>query len=334
MLLEPGARLGPYGIVSAIGAGGMGEVYKARDTRLDRTVALKVLQSGVAADADSRMRFEREARAVAALDHPNICGVFDVGATNGVHYLVMPYLDGQTLAARLDAGPLPLDSALTIGIEIADALDKAHRYGITHRDLKPANVVLTREGSKLLDFGLAKRHTPLDPVSPSGVTQFADRTPRTAQGAILDTPDNELQPAFSPDNRWMAYASDQSGRYEIYVQDFPTGAQRTLVSTAGGMQPRWRGDGRELYYVQADGSLMYVTVTPGERFDATAPRALFKTAIPTMLNPYRADYVPAASGQRFLMKVPVPERAPSITVVLDWPALLKPTADTTVASAR
>ena len=142
---------------------------------------------------------------------------------------------------------------------------------------------------------------------------------------ILDTPDNELQPAFSPDNRWMAYASDQSGRYEIYVQDFPAGAQRTLVSTAGGMQPRWRGDGRELYYVQADGSLMHVTVTPGERFDATAPRALFKTAIPTMLNPYRADYVPAASGQRFLMKVPVPERAPSITVVLDWPALLNRT---------
>ena len=130
MTLKPGARLGPYQVVSALGAGGMGEVYKARDTRLDRTVAIKVLSSEVASDAESRTRFEREARAVAALDHPHICGIYDVGSVDGTHYLVMPHLEGQTLAARLERGPLPLDQAFTIAAEIADALDKAHRKGI------------------------------------------------------------------------------------------------------------------------------------------------------------------------------------------------------------
>ena len=156
MALTPGTRLGPYEVTAQIGAGGMGEVYKARDTRLDRTVAIKVLPSEVAGDPDVRSRFEREARAVAALDHPHICGIYDVGSVDGTHYLVMPHLDGQTLAARLEKGPLPLDQALKIAVEIADALDKAHRQGITHRDLKPANIMLTKTGSKLLDFGLAK----------------------------------------------------------------------------------------------------------------------------------------------------------------------------------
>jgi hypothetical protein len=116
---------------------------------------------------------------------------------------------------------------------------------------------------------------------------------------------------------------DQSGHYEIYVQDFPAGTQRKVVSTAGGMQPQWRSDGRELYYIQPDGSLMQVAVKAGERFEFAAPTTLFKTVIPSMLNPYRMDYVPAADGQRFLMKVPVKETTPAITVVLNWPALLK-----------
>ena len=141
--------------------------------------------------------------------------------------------------------------------------------------------------------------------------------------AILDTPSNEMQAAVSADGRRMAYASDQSGRYEIYVQDFPSGGQRTLVSTNGGMQPQWRKDGRELYYIQPDGSLMQVSFGADTRFDAAAPKVLFKTEIPTMLNPYRMDYMPAADGQRFLMKVRVDEAPPAITVVLDWPALLR-----------
>jgi serine/threonine-protein kinase len=172
MPLTAGTRLGPYEILNALGAGGMGEVYKARDTRLDRTVAIKVLPSEVASDPDLRGRFEREARAIAALDHPHICAIYDVGEaanpesnpespipnSDPVRYIVMQHLDGETLAARLARakGPLPLEQALKIAIEIADALDKAHRAGITHRDLKPANIMLTKTSAKLLDFGLAK----------------------------------------------------------------------------------------------------------------------------------------------------------------------------------
>ncbi len=187
MALDAGTRLGPYEVLCALGAGGMGEVYKARDTRLDRTVAIKVLPSDVAGDPDLRARFEREARAVAALDHPHICGIYDVGSVDGTHYLVMPHLEGQTLAARLEKGPLPLDQALKIAAEIADALDKAHRQGIVHRDLKPANIMLTKTGSKLLDFGLAKLRPEPGPISMSGMTRLATRAPETAQGTILGT---------------------------------------------------------------------------------------------------------------------------------------------------
>src|SRR5262245_24764019 len=156
MPLAPGARLGPYEILSSLGAGGMGEVYRARDTRLDRTVALKVLPSHLAESPESRQRFEREARAISALSHPHICTLHDVGREDGVAYLVMEYLEGETLADRLKRGALPIDLALRHGAEIADALDRAHRQGIVHRDLKPGNVMLTKEGAKLLDFGLAK----------------------------------------------------------------------------------------------------------------------------------------------------------------------------------
>ena len=187
MPLAAGARLGPYEILGAIGAGGMGEVYKARDTRLNRTVAIKVLPSDVAGNPDLRSRFEREARAVAALDHPHICGIYDVGSVDGTHYIVMPHLEGQTLAARLEKGPLPLDQALKIAAEIADALDKAHLQGIVHRDLKPANIMLTRSGSKLLDFGLAKLTAPAGPISMSAMTQMATAAPATAHGLILGT---------------------------------------------------------------------------------------------------------------------------------------------------
>ena len=187
MALSPGARLGPYEVISALGAGGMGEVYKARDTRLDRTVAIKILSSHVAGDLDARTRFEREARAVAALDHPHICGIYDVGSADGTHYLVMPHLEGQTLAARIGKGPLPLDQALKIATEIADALDKAHRQDIIHRDLKPANIMLTKTGSKLLDFGLAKLRSRAGPISMSGMTRIDTRASATGRGVILGT---------------------------------------------------------------------------------------------------------------------------------------------------
>src|SRR3982074_2981640 len=156
MALSPGPRLGPYEILSPLGAGGMGEVYKARDTRLERTVAIKVLPDHFAIDPEFRERFDREARAVAALNHPHICTLHDIGCQDGVDFLVMEYLDGETLADRLTKGAMSLDQALKFAIEIADALDKAHRQGITHRDLKPGNIMLTKSGAKLLDFGLAK----------------------------------------------------------------------------------------------------------------------------------------------------------------------------------
>ena len=185
MSLSPGARLGPYEIVSPLGAGGMGEVYKARDARLDRVVAIKVLPAQLASDPAFRDRFDREARTLSQLDHPHICALHDVGHDNGLDYLVMQYLEGETLAERLSRGALPVDLALKYAIEIADALDKAHRAGVVHRDLKPGNIMLTKAGSKLLDFGLAKAAMP---AAAGGVSMLPTTPPGlTVQGTILGT---------------------------------------------------------------------------------------------------------------------------------------------------
>jgi serine/threonine protein kinase len=172
--------------MAALGSGGMGEVYRARDTRLDRMIAIKVLPDAVASDSQLRERFEREARAVAALNHPHICTLHDIGHDSGRDFLVMELLEGETLAGRLTRGALPLDQALRHAIEIAGALDRAHRVGIVHRDLKPGNVMLTKTGAKLLDFGLAKRATPA--VAASGPSMVPTTPPNlTAQGTILGT---------------------------------------------------------------------------------------------------------------------------------------------------
>ncbi|HWJ48161.1 MAG TPA: serine/threonine-protein kinase, partial [Candidatus Udaeobacter sp.] len=156
MGLTSGTKLGPYEIQSPLGAGGMGEVYRARDTRLDRTVAIKILPSHLSEDAEAQQRFEREARTISSLNHPNICTLYDVGHQDGVHFLVMEYLEGETLADRLCKGPLPISQVLKYGIEICEGLEKAHRGGVVHRDLKPGNIMLTKSGAKLMDFGLAK----------------------------------------------------------------------------------------------------------------------------------------------------------------------------------
>jgi len=195
MSLAPGARLGPYEIVDAIGAGGMGEVYKARDTRLDRTVAVKILPAHFAEDPELRQRFDREARALSSLSHPHICTLHDVGSENGVDFLVMEYLEGESLAQRLAKGPLPTDQLLRTATQVADALDKAHRQGVVHRDLKPGNIVLTKAGAKLLDFGLAK---PTANVLGSAITDLSKSPtqsipsptraePLTAAGTIVGT---------------------------------------------------------------------------------------------------------------------------------------------------
>jgi serine/threonine-protein kinase len=184
-MLGPRSRLGPYEIQSALGVGGMGEVYKAVDTRLDRTVAIKVLSTSLAADPEFRERFDREARTISQLDHPDICALYDVGEHEGMSFLVMQYLEGETLEARLRKGALPLDQALQYAMQIGDALERAHRAGIVHRDLKPGNVMLTKGGAKLLDFGLAKSGPAIG--SASGVTSLATVAPLTAKGTILGT---------------------------------------------------------------------------------------------------------------------------------------------------
>ncbi len=155
--LATGARLGAFEILRPIGAGGMGEVYQARDTRLDRMVAIKVLAPELAGDPAFRTRFEREAKAISALNHPHICRLYDIGRQGHIEYLVLELVEGETLAARLGRGRLPLSQMLGFGVQIADALEAAHRQGIVHRDLKPGNVMLTPAGTKLLDFGLAKK---------------------------------------------------------------------------------------------------------------------------------------------------------------------------------
>ncbi|HET9384097.1 MAG TPA: protein kinase [Gemmatimonadales bacterium] len=184
--LAAGARLGPYEIQSALGAGGMGEVYKARDSRLDRTVAIKVLAASWVDSPEMKQRFDREAQTIASLNHPNICVLHDVGRQDGVDFLVMEYLEGETLASRLEKGPLGLDEALKAAMAIADALDKAHRRGVVHRDLKPANVMLTASGPKLLDFGLAKWTVLPTPGSGSG-SVLQTRTDLSSAGTVLGT---------------------------------------------------------------------------------------------------------------------------------------------------
>jgi serine/threonine protein kinase len=186
-MLAPGTRLGPYEIVALVGEGGMGQVFKARDTRLDRTVAIKMLPASLAADPQRRERFEREARNVSRLEHPHICPLYDVGEHEGHAYLVMQFLDGDTLAERLAHGPLTITQTLEYGIQIAEALAAAHRAGIVHRDLKPGNIMITRTGARLLDFGLARTV----PGGTSVNTTLGDHAARvaglTTEGTILGT---------------------------------------------------------------------------------------------------------------------------------------------------
>ncbi len=188
MPLTPGQKLGHYEITGAIGAGGMGEVYKATDTRLDRTVAIKIMPDHVAMNEELRSRFQREAKAISSLNHPNICTLHDVGHEDGTDFLVMEFIEGESLAQRLKQGPLSTQEALQIAIQIADGLDSAHRQGLVHRDLKPGNVMLTRAGAKILDFGLAKLSSPAMPgeSSASQVT-IPVTAPLTVDGTILGT---------------------------------------------------------------------------------------------------------------------------------------------------
>ena len=186
-MLKAGAKLGPYEIQSPLGAGGMGEVYRARDTRLERIVAVKILPSHLSMNLEAKQRFDREARTISGLSHPNVCQLFDVGSHDGTSYLVMEYLEGETLADRLRKGPMPVDQVLKYAAEICDGLERAHKSGVIHRDLKPGNIMLTKSGAKLMDFGLAK---PLALSAPSSLltqTMVTPQQPLTTEGAVVGT---------------------------------------------------------------------------------------------------------------------------------------------------
>lgn len=194
MPLSAGTKLGPYKVEAPLGAGGMGEVYRARDTRLDRLVAVKVLAARLSSSPEAKRRFDREARAISSLNHPNICTLYDIGHQDGIDFLVMEYLEGETLADRLMKGPLPPEQVLRFGIEICDGLEKAHKSGVIHRDLKPANIMLTKSGAKLMDFGLAKATSdfgmPPRDLGSDDTTTFATPAaglPLTVEGTLLGT---------------------------------------------------------------------------------------------------------------------------------------------------
>jgi eukaryotic-like serine/threonine-protein kinase len=187
MTLSPGTKLGPYEIQAPLGAGGMGEVYRARDTRLERAVAIKILSAHLCQNAEARDRFDREARAISSLSHPNIYHLYDVGEQDGISYLVMEYLEGETLANRLHKGPLPLEQVLKVGAEICDGLERAHRTGVVHRDLKPSNIMLTKTGAKLMDFGLAKPAVTAVGAGSSSHPMATMSQPLTAEGTIVGT---------------------------------------------------------------------------------------------------------------------------------------------------
>src|SRR5437588_2403010 len=189
MLLATGTKLGPYEILAPLGAGGMGQVYRARDTRLGREAAIKILPEQLSGSPGFRQRFEREAKAISSLNHPNICTLYDVGETNGTEYLVLELLEGESLAERLQRGPLPPERVVEYGIQIADALECAHRRGVLHRDLKPGNIMVTKSGVKLLDFGLAKPFAGAAIASSAftAMTASHESKPLTAEGAIVGT---------------------------------------------------------------------------------------------------------------------------------------------------
>jgi hypothetical protein len=276
LALLSGTRLGAYEVTAQIGALGMGEVYKARDTRLDRTVAVKVLPADLAADPDRRARFEREARAIAALSHPHICTIHDVGRHEEIDYLVMEYLDGETLADRLahGKGPLPLEQVLKIGIDIADALDNAHRADIGDDCVLcqerggggKEEPVLSQTAARasgvesvmvLWDWSPDGRYLLFSATTSSDYDLWllplaGDPKPVSFLSAARD----QVHGNLSPDGRLVAYSSNESGRFEVHVQTFPLTDRQWTVSTTGGYEPRWRADGREMYYLSLDQKLM------------------------------------------------------------------------------
>jgi Protein kinase domain/WD40-like Beta Propeller Repeat len=272
--LSFGDRLGRYELLGLLGAGGMGEVYKARDTRLDRLVAIKVLAPQGSDSPDRQARFEREAQAAAALNHPHICNLLDVAS----------------------AIPGPAEAA-------ADAI--------------PFLVMESRDG-RFIVYATLDPNTQWDLWLLPMAGDPTDRTPTP----FLQTPNNEVLGQFSPDGRWVAYMSDESGTSEVHIRAFAARGLSHRVSANGGSAPRWRADGRELFYLAPDGTMMAVTVRPGDAFEAGPPAPLFKTQMPGVGTGnnwgYNANYTVTGDGQRFLISTLIEKRQVQTTVVLGW----------------
>jgi len=332
MSLTTGTKIGSYEILAVLGAGGMGEVYRARDTKLGRDVALKVLPEAFARDAERMARFQREAKVLASLNHPNVAAIYGFEHSGSTHGLVMELVEGPTLAERIggaatgtsptpaglsdktrrDASTakgdrraelgraIPVDEAVKIAKQICEALEYAHERGIVHRDLKPANVKVTNDDAvKVLDFGLF----------------------------------NESYGRFSPDGRWIAYTSEESGKRQVYVQPFDASAAsgspsaggaritgKWMVSNDGGGTPLWERDGKQLFYLFLDGDAMAVDVNTNGIFQAGVPKPLFKLPSGVLFWDISPD------GKRFLMVAPPSATGaaaqPKFTVVVNWESAL------------
>jgi serine/threonine protein kinase len=294
--LAPGTRLGVYGVTAQIGEGGMGQVYQATDTRLKRQVAIKILPPSLAADHDRLARFQREAEVLASLNHPNIAGIHGLEESGGMTALVMELVEGEDLSRRIVRGAIPLDEALPIAKQIADALEAAHEQGIIHRDLKPANIKVRTDGTvKVLDFGLAKAMAPVGAMSPSMSHSPTITTPAMTQvGLILGT---------------AAYMAPEQAR-----------GSESQISVNGGDSVYWRSDGKELYFHTPDGNIMAVDITPGPTPRPSVPRPVFR--LPADVNNGR--FVAAPDGERFLVPLEVQKPTPPVmTVVLNWFEALK-----------
>ena len=287
MPLSPGTRLAHYDVTSLLGEGGMGEVYQARDTTLDRDVALKVLPEAFTSDPDRLARFEREAKVLASLNHPNIGSIYGLEEAEGVRALVLELVEGPTLADRIKPGPIPLDEALPIAKQIAEALEAAHEQGVIHRDLKPANVKVKE------DERWQQRQQRGPPRDGHARRADADLRPRLWRGrpGALGRPPRGGSHAGSLGREWVwshafserrlaRLSSTQSGQVEVYAQPYPGPGPTVPVSIGGGVNPVWSADGSELFYtgVPVPGPMMAVTVTiDGDQARASTPSELFQT---------------------------------------------------------
>ena len=303
MSIVAGTRVGVYEVVALIGAGGMGKVYRARDTRLGRDVALKVLPEAFARDGQRMARFEREARLLASLNHPNIAAIYGIEDAGGIRALVMELVEGPTLAERIAAGPVAVDEALAIARQVAEAVEYAHDQNVIHRDLKPANIKVKEDGTvKVLDFGLAKAMSD-EPAETDMSNSPTLSMAATRQGVILGT---------------AAYMSPEQAKGKRV--DRRTDVWAFGVSTGGGLYVNWRSDGKELYYLAPDGKLMAVPVsTNGGSFEPGTPTVLFQTRVMGSGGDMNLGSLYDVSRDgRFLVNTVLEDAATPITLLQNW----------------